>query len=346
MNGEIVKDFLTTTLTIGNEEFTDNEILISCLSRLCFCKWCPKILSKIKPYMVYEAFVSLRIYIGVIIHLIELCILMGMSNAGSRLYLAIGFAIPICVFLLVLVTFLVVYDGFLFKIVSKGNYKEDYDSCCSPNSDYKKVFKLSALFLVLFKIISFLVSLSIWVNSIDESNDYFNRGENVPSFERFFFAYAICDFGMTLFTIQPLILKLIITVIFIDWNCTPLFGLAYIFGIIIFFIITFSIVKDYFSKIAFYFVLFTVIILVVVSFLVTCVSCFWIFKKGKVEDKKEDTVKKRSSWAERLNFLSDVCNLFAILALMIYLSLFIAQYTNKYENGTTKSTQNQTSLPG
>ena len=125
-DGDIFKDFLFSALTLANDEFTDNESLISCLNRFC-C-------DPIKSCMVYETFASIRIILGVIIHLIELSILM--ANTGTTL--AYSFSAPICVCLVILVAFLIRYDVVLAKQIKNG-YSEDFDSCCpSTRGGYYK----------------------------------------------------------------------------------------------------------------------------------------------------------------------------------------------------------------
>ncbi len=136
VNGGNVKDILLTTLAILNDEMTANEILPSICC--CFNKFCSQLsfASKLKPFLIFETFVSLRIFIGVTLHLIELCILMDTADS-SNFRLALGFSLPICVCLLVLLGFLIVYDIFLARRISRGDYKKDFDTCCLSTKEFE-----------------------------------------------------------------------------------------------------------------------------------------------------------------------------------------------------------------
>ena len=205
INGANIKDFLINTLTILNDELTDNETINSIFNRICF-RQCFK---KFKIYFVNEIFLSTRIYIGTILHLVELVILMSTVEKSSPSYLY-GFSLSICVCFLILTTTLVIYDVFLVKRINKGKYRKDFDSCFKTKSKYKSLFKLSVLFLVLFKIVSLLASIDIFTNTLSDINE-----DGLNYFDRFFFAYGICDFCLSVFGIIFMLIKL-----FIDYIAT------------------------------------------------------------------------------------------------------------------------------
>jgi hypothetical protein len=113
-----------------------------------------------------------------------------------------GFSASICLCLLILAATLAVYDVFLVKIINKNKYKKDFDSCCSSKSKSKAIFKFSVLFLVLFKVFSLLVSIDIFTNSLSDIDE---TGLNY--FDKFFFSYGLCDFGLTIFGIFLTLVK-------------------------------------------------------------------------------------------------------------------------------------------
>jgi hypothetical protein len=216
INGSNLKDFFTNTLAILNDEFTDNETVNSFLKRIFFCS-CFK---NVKKYFVCETFVSIRIYIGIVLHFIELLILMINAEKSSPGYIY-GFSASIFLCLLILVAMLIVYDVFLVKRINKNKYHKDFDSCCSSKSKSKAIFKLSILFLVLFKFLSLLVSIDIFTNSLSDIDE---TGLNY--FDKFFFSYGLCDFGLTVFGIFLALIKLFLD--FLISHCIYLNG-KYVF---------------------------------------------------------------------------------------------------------------------
>ena len=359
-NGANFKDFLLTSISILNDEFTDNEFLPSIL---CCCKSSSSCCINIKPFLVFETFFSLRIFIGVLLHFIELCIIMSTADS-SNLTLALAFSLTLCIFLLILVTCLIVYDVKLVKRIRRGEYKEDYDSCCICSSStimnpvtttpmltidhkaYMSIFKLSILFLVLFKIVSLLVSIDIYVNSLASEMSESN------SFDLFFFGYGICDFGLSIVGIALMFLKFVGDLLIADrgwirkqnenvtehdeyWQSSqPYASCLTITFLILFLIITFGIVQKHFQLVVILCVLFALIGLLITSCVLLRCRCSYAAKVNN-----ESTSEKKMSWAQRLSFLSDLCNLLVVLGLCIFLSVYIAD--TKMATTTTASTVSQ-----
>jgi hypothetical protein len=356
---ETIKDVLTTSLTLANDICMDPEALSCCCARCCCC--CPCSFKSnhknqnsnsccLSSYMKYEIFVSLRIYIGVFIHLIELFTLLGKN--GTKL--AIFFSIPICSALVILVTVLVVYDVKLVKRVKQNQYDNDYDLCCPKRKScrkYKSIFKWSILFLCLFKILSVLVSVFILLNLFDEIYDYRTRQTPHLSFENFFLVWSGIDCVLTLVTFIPNCVKFIISGICVcrekNWQphitccCNICSCLCTSFWLIIIFIT----IGSYFGLAAFLGFLLPASILLIFSCILTCVS--WNtseFRTSKVDVSGGEvktgsrTVCSRSYWAENLNFICDVFNSIAIILICIYYALYATQVPQSTTSTTKKTT--------
>ena len=284
---ETIKDVLTTSLTLANDICMDPEALSCCCARCCCC--CPCSFKSnhqnqnsnsccLSSYMKYEIFVSLRIYIGVFIYLIEFLTLLGKNGT----ILALSFSIPICSALVILVAVLVVYDVKLVKRVKQNKYENDYDLCCPKSkkscNKYKSIFKWSILFLCLFKILSALVSVCIFLNTYDELQNYNNSEHHHLSFETFFLIYASIYFTLTIFTFIPKCVKFIISIIDVccEFNC-QLFTTCFCKFFSCFCISTFTVsilgnIGSYFGLAVFLGVLLPVSLLLICSGILTWVS--------------------------------------------------------------------------
>jgi hypothetical protein len=200
--------------------------------------------------------------------------------------------------------------------------------------------------MVLFKLVSLLVSIDIYVTSMASSD--MNESNY---FDLFFYGYAVCDFSLSLVGIALVALRFLADTLVAGmrlrtkntgneddeddeeneygegyWKSSlPFLSCMTITFLIIFLIITFQIVQKHFGLAVLLGVLFTLIGLLAASCVFLRCGCNYAAKIEETRRLEENLAKRRGvSWAKRLNFLSDVCNLLVVLGLCIFLSVYIA----------------------
>ena len=208
-----VKDLTLSFIAILNDVLTEDSIFRKLFCKLCCCACCPIYFMDLKKYFVYQTIFSIRIFIGILLHLVEVFIVLvyNETKRDEGLYIA---AITVCVCLFLLLIGLIVYVVFMILHIKKGSYRQNIDWFAAsvrsdarikhetnphPTEKYlawedtfqakieKKFFKGSVIIFFLFKILSVFVSLGVWV-SMKPSN----------GFEQFFYVYGVCDFSLTL----------------------------------------------------------------------------------------------------------------------------------------------------
>jgi hypothetical protein len=219
--------------------------------------------------------------------------------------------------------------------------------------------------MVLFKLVSFLVSIDIYVTSMASSD--MNESNY---FDLFFYGYAVCDFTLSIVGIALMALRFLADFLVAGarlrtkntgnsdqddeedeyeegyWKSSlPFLSCMTITFLIIFLIISFQIVQKHFGLAVLLGVLFTLIGLLVASCVFLRCGCNYAAKIEETRRPEENLAKRRGvSWAKRLNFLSDVCNLLVVLGLCIFLSVYIAD--TQVATTTMSQSQNLTSIMG
>ena len=163
-------------------------------------------------------------------------------------------------------------------------------------------------------------------------------------FDLFFYGYAVCDFSLSIVGIAFMGLRFLADFLVAGtrlrtkisknseendeddeygeayWKSSlPFLSCMTITFLIIFLIITFQIVQKHFGLAVLLGVLFSFIGLLVASCVFLRSGCNYAAKIEMTRRPEENSARKRGvSWAKRLHFLSDVCNLLVVLGLCIF----------------------------